>query len=536
MVERRKTIPLVILCALMGSILPGKGVAASAQSSAVRQPATAMAVIDSAVRTGRIDRRIATQVADATKSGATVRALVVHSAPPADGLSIVAVKETLAADKAELGSIAGIQIESLLPSLNTTVVEVSSAQALADLAALPNATVITDELLQRVDAESESFVGAPAVRSLGYDGVDTFIGIIDTGVDYRHSTFGSCSVPGSPAPCRVAIQPRDFSHNPDGSLFDDGVLDDNFRHGTNVAAIASAMAPAAKIVSADVFGVAGAYSSDVASAVQYMINLKAAGLPIVAVNLSLGMNRPTCLDTVGVGALRSAGIVPVVAAGNSAYVNGVFIPGVASPACAPGAVSVGAVHDASPSYVNDSDCPSAYWGQADQIACFSQASSGLSLLAPGVWIYGGDVLMSGTSQAAPHVTGAIATLAAAVPQATTADLIAGVTSSSVRIFDSRIGLSFPRLSLPDALAATQARVPGADGPDSFDHPVALSGSSGTVSTTAGFMAQNGEGNHGLRRGVSSTWYAWTAPFSGRATFRPLEARSILLCPYMKELP
>jgi Subtilase family len=514
MVERRKTIPLVILCALMGSILPGKGVAASAQTSPTRQPAAATAAVDAAVRTGRVDAGIATQVASA-RYGSTIRALVVHSAPPPDGLSIAGVKETLAVDKAELESIPGIRVESLLPSLNTTVVEVGSTDALARLAALPDVTVVADELMQRVFIDSEGVVGAPIVRAHGYDGADTFIGIIDGGVDYRHYDLGSCTAPNDPAPCRVAIQPVDFSHNADGSLYDDGVLDDD-GHGTNVASIASAMAPGARIVSTDVFGPVGAYSSDVANAIQYMINLKAAGIPIVAVNLSLGSNRPTCLDLVGVGALRSAGIIPVVAAGNSAYVNGVFVAGISSPACVPGVVSVGATHHVSFPFFDAGICRASY-PAVDQVGCFSQASSGLSMLAPGVFITAGGVQMTGTSQAAPHVAGAIATLSAAVPQASPADLVAGVTSSSVRVFDPRIGLSFPRLSMPDALAATQARVPGASGPDSFDHPVMMNGLSGNVSTAAGFMAQNGEGNHGLRRGVSSTWFAWTAPTTGRLT-------------------
>jgi Subtilase family len=513
MVQRRKILASALFGFLGLSVLPAEG--ASVQSNSVRQPASPSgAAVDAAVRTGRVDARIASQVAVAAETGAVVRALVVRSAPLPDGLTLETMQDSLAPDKADLGAIPGVSVKSLLPSLNTTVVEVASSDALARLAALPDATIVADELMQRVDVDSENFVGAPAVRAHGYDGVNTFIGIIDTGVDYRHPDLGPCAAPFDIDPCRVAIQPGDFSHNADGSIYDDGVLDDSIRHGTNVAATASAMAPAAKIVSVDVFGPTGAYSSDVANAIQYMINLKAAGYPIVDVNLSLGFNRPTCLDVVGVGALRSAGIIPVVAAGNSAYVNGVFVPGIASPACVPGVVSVGAVHDSASGYIN---CSPASSYLTDQVACFSQASSGLSILAPGVSISGGGVVMNGTSQAAPHVAGAIATLAAAVPQASAADLVAGVTSSQVRVFDSRIGLWFPRLSVPDALAATQARVPGASGPDSFDHPVVLSGASGSVSTTAGFMAQNGERNQGLRRGISSTWFTWTAPGAGRVT-------------------
>jgi Subtilase family len=511
----RRKISAAIFCLLLSSEATVNAVAQSQTSREVRRPASnaAKAAVDEAVRTGRVERRVAAGVAASFESGKPMRALLVTSSSGSRGPE----KQALSDAKADIASIPGVRIESLLADLPTTVIEIDSTEALAKLAALPDATIVADELIQRSDVESEAIVEAPVLRTIGYNGINTYIGVIDSGVDYTRYELGGCLAPGDASYCRVAILPKDFSHNADGSLYDDGVLDDSIRHGTNVAVTASAMAPRAKIIGADVFGPSGAYSSDVANAVQYMINLKRAGVPISAVNLSLGSNRPTCVDVLGVGALRSAGIVAVVAAGNSAYRNGIFTPGIASPACVPGVVSVGAVFDSPDGYVDWDDCinPNAV---PDQVACFSQVSSGLSMVAPGVDITGGGVTMSGTSQAAPHVAGAIATLAAAVPAASVADLIAGVTSSQTRVFDSRIGLSFPRLSMPDALAATQARVPGATGADSFDHAVVLTGASGHVTTTAGFTAQNGEPEHGRRTGTSSTWFTWTPPSEGLATF------------------
>lgn len=488
------------------------------------RPSTTRAgdVVDAAVRTGRVDARVRNELVTAMKSDRSVRALIVSSPPHmVEGQSLESQRESVAPQKAEIAAIDGVRIENLLPSLNTTVVEIRSVEGLASLASLADATIVPDELVQRADSISEPYVGAPTVRSYGYDGLGTYIGIIDSGVDYTHADLGSCSYPGAPAPCRVALLPADFSHDSTGFLYDDGVLDDSIRHGTNVTATASAMAPGAKIIGADVFGPSGAYSSDIANAVQYMINLKAVGYPIVAVNLSLGYNSTTCLDSLGMGALRNAGIIPVVAAGNSAYSNGVFQPGMANPACVAVAVSVGATFGAnfgSASFgVGTSRLCSHSFSAADIIACFSQASSTLSLLAPGAAIFAGGVQMSGTSQAAPHVAGALATIASAVPQATAANLIAGVTTSPIAIYDARIGMVFRRLSVPDALAATQALV-GVDGPDSFDRAIALPAFSATVSTTAGYTAQTGETTHGRRTGISSTWFSWTAPASGRVTF------------------
>ena len=510
------TLTSSLFVVVLGASVP---IAAQQRSAlTASRPTRADDAVAEAVRAGRIGRRVRDELSTAVKDGRSVRALVVSTpAQLSEGQSLEAQRDAAGPEKAEIASLAGVRIVNLLPSLNTTVVQIDSVEGLAALAALPDATVFPDELFQRTDVTSETYVGAPTVRGYGYDGAGTYIGIIDSGVDYTHPDLGSCAYPGAPSPCRVALLPADFSRDSNGNAYNDGVLDDTIRHGTNVSATASAMAPAAKIIGADVFGTAGAYSSDIANAVQYMINLKAVGYPIVAVNMSLGFNSSTgCNDLVGVGALRAAGIIPVVAAGNSAYVNGGFVPGIANPACVPASLSVGATFDANYGSATGSTCtnPSAL---PDTIACFSQTSSGLTMLAPGTFINAGGVQMSGTSQAAPHVAGAIATLASAVPQASPTNLASGVATSNVAIFDPRIGLTFRRLSMPDALAATQV-LAGVSGPDSFNSALILPSVSGSVSTTAGFTAQTGEPTHGRRTGISSTWFAWTAPATGRVTF------------------
>ena len=107
-------------------------------------------------------------------------------------------------------------------------------------------------------------------------------------------------------------------------------------------------------------------------------------------------------------ALRAAGIVPVFAAGNSG-------PGVstgASPASAPGAVAVGSV--SSLDVVSDfsgrgpSPCGSA--ATFPTIAAYGEE---ISLAGPA-----GATVVSGTSFAAPQVSGAVALLAAMFPGAT----------------------------------------------------------------------------------------------------------------------
>jgi subtilisin family serine protease len=90
---------------------------------------------------------------------------------------------------------------------------------------------------------------------------------------------------------------------------------------------------------------------------------------------------------------------------------------------------------------------------ADQITCFSLSGPNLSLRAPGALITAADVSLGGTSQATPHVAGAIADLASACPRATVDQIEKALTTSGPTIRDSRNGVSRHRL---DVLAAGQS--------------------------------------------------------------------------------
>jgi hypothetical protein len=160
---------------------------------------------------------------------------------------------------------------------------------------------------------------------------------------------------------------------------------------------------------------------------------------------------------------RAAGILPVVAAGNNAFSNGSFHVGITRPACIPGAFPVGAVYD--------SDVGGRTWGSppnqcsdattaADQITCFSQAWNNPMLLAPGALITAAGITQGGTSQATPHVAGAVAVLHDAggivsdAPALVTVDQVQNaLLNSGPLIFDPLINQSVHRLDLPAAIAA-----------------------------------------------------------------------------------
>jgi subtilisin family serine protease len=149
---------------------------------------------------------------------------------------------------------------------------------------------------------------------------------------------------------------------------------------------------------------------------------------------------------------HGAGIAVVAAAGNNGYTNGI-----SSPACTPGAVSVGAVYSANFGGIGWGACTDNTTA-ADQVTCFSNSASFLTLLAPGALITAGGLTYGGTSQATPFITGAAAVLRAAFPTETTDQAVARMTGHGKSVIDARNAISKPRLDLYAAagLAATVA--------------------------------------------------------------------------------
>jgi chitodextrinase len=331
--------------------------------------------------------------------------------------------------------------------LPVNFVRVRSRQTLDRLLAQPGVVgVFEDRLEQKMLAQSLPLVGQPQVAAQGKLGAGTAVAVLDTGVDYTKAVFGSCTSPGVPSNCKV-VYAQDFALN-DSQLDNDG-------HGSNVAAIVAGVAPGTKIIALDVFGATGtASSSDILSAYSWVIANKAT-YNIVAMNLSLGGGRFTSAVTSGVyntavAQARAAGILTVAAAGNDGYANAL-----GQPAAVTGVVSVGAVYDSTMTGFNWGDplrCSDAT-SAADKVACFSNSASFLTLLAPGSQILAAGITQGGTSQAAPHVAGAVAVLRAAFPDESLDQTVARLTDG-VTVTDRRNDIAKPRLNLPMALGVT----------------------------------------------------------------------------------
>jgi Subtilase family len=225
--------------------------------------------------------------------------------------------------------------------------------------------------------------------------------VIDTGVNYSHVALGGCYGNNDPnSSCRV-LGGYDYIGD------DDDPFDDN-GHGTHVAGTVSSndstysgVAPDSKIIAMKVLNSAGSSESgsDILAAIDWCV-ANASKFNISVISMSLGDNstyNSYCVDVPwdnAISAAVAAGIPVVVSAGNCDKPpwQTSCTTGVAFPACIENATRVGAV--------NDVDVISYMRGALFQ------------LMAPGIGIIssvigGGFGSKSGTSMAAPHVSGAI---------------------------------------------------------------------------------------------------------------------------------
>lgn len=309
--------------------------------------------------------------------------------------------------------------------------------------------------------ESLPLIQATDAHTAGATGANTAVAVLDTGVDYTRSAFGTCTggnvpgdccsgvacdtlpppIPPSPPPgCKVACV-HDFAPN-------DGSPDVYPYHGTNVSGIVAGVAPDAHIIGLDVFNGNSAWYSDILNAINWVITNKGA-YNIQAVNMSMGgdrLNSPCPTDglAVGIANLKTAGITTAVSSGNDGYTSAL-----SSPACAPDAVSIGAVYDSNVgsrtwTYVPCTDSTTA----ADQITCFSNSAPFLTLLAPGSVITAAGESFSGTSQAAPHVAGSAAVIQGQYGSALSVDeVVSRMKYSGVPLTDAKSGVTTPRINL-----------------------------------------------------------------------------------------
>jgi serine protease AprX len=260
-------------------------------------------------------------------------------------------------------------------------------------------------------ANVASMTGAPGFWNLGYTGQGVGVAVIDTGI----SPVGPLA--------NVVVNGPDLSFDSQASNLQ--YLDGN-GHGTFMAGIVNAMAPAARILNVKVGNYNGQVDvSQVIAAIDWVVQHRNDnGMNIRVLNLSYGTNstQDYWVDPLGYAVEQAwkAGITVVTAAGNAGFAKGGTLT---DPASDPWSIAVGATDSNGTLTTND-----------DTIASFSSNSvTGSSkrtvdLCAPGTHIvslrdpgsfidlnYGStgyvtDTLFrgSGTSEAAAVVSGAAA--------------------------------------------------------------------------------------------------------------------------------
>jgi len=350
--------------------------------------------------------------------------------------------------------------------------------------------------------QSLTLINQPTVSSVGEQGLGTTVAVIDDGIDFTNAAFGSCTSAGIPTSCHVVASE---------TLVTNGAAGANHTHGTNVAAIVLGVAPASQIAMLNVFNnTGGALASDIIDAINWSIDNRNT-YKIVAINMSLGgqskFTTPCTTDwsTRAITIAKNKGISVVVAAGNTAYTDGL-----SSPACAPDAISVGAVYESNIGGVSWSMCTD-YMTATDKPTCFSNSANYLTLLAPGVNITAAGITESGTSQATPHVAGAIAVLRSTFPAETLAQTQNRLTTSGVMVTDIRNNITKPRINLLEA-----ARPANDSFANSTAIPFATNATSGSTSGLSLLSSkESSEPNHAGNSGGDSVWWKWTAPANGQ---------------------
>jgi hypothetical protein len=305
-----------------------------------------------------------------------------------------------------------------------------------------------------VYTDNQTLIGIPAAWAYG-TGADTSVAVLDTGVD-------PCTVPEDPG-CSVVFEQCFGTQGTGGTPH---CYADN-SHGTNVQGIVLQVAPDADLLSLDVFSIDGyAYYSDILDALDWLLTPQDPDpapyvtYNTVAVNMSFGglegYTSPCSADGLafGISTMKDDGITTTVASGNYGYTDALT-----APACAPGAVSVGAVYTADYTAqvpITWSACTDTT-ATTDQVTCFSDSAEFLTMLAPGAIITAGGYTKSGTSQAAPHVAGAVAVLKSQTPALTVDEVVARLTATGTPVTDTRDSLTRtkPRLDLAAAVSVTK---------------------------------------------------------------------------------
>jgi subtilisin family serine protease len=279
-------------------------------------------------------------------------------------------------------------------------------------------------------------ISAPAAWDTTIGSPSKIVAVIDTGADYNHEDLEGniWSNPGEIPDNGIDDDSNGYIDDYHGYDFvngDGAPMDDN-GHGTHVSGTIAAIgdngvgsvgiAWGTQVVAVKCLDSVGdGYTSTLVQSIDYVNMLHDAGVPIVAMNFSLGTDEYSKSLERAVKRAAARGIVMAAAAGNDTLDN-----------------------DESPSYPANFDVPTmisvAATNSSGRLASYSNfGRSTVHIAAPGSGIYslfppalgdGAYGFDSGTSMATPHVTGVAALVAAANPLASGAFIRTTILATS----------------------------------------------------------------------------------------------------------
>jgi len=274
---------------------------------------------------------------------------------------------------------------------------------------------------------------------LNLTGRNITIAVLDSGIDYTHDDLGNCSTMNES--CRI-IGGYDFVND------DSNPMDDN-GHGTHVAGIIGAngaikgVAPDARFYAVKVCNAAGVCdTSDIILGIQWAVDNNAD-----IISMSIGGSYSDLVEgnsgkdatSLAADAAVDEGISVIAAAGN----QGSGISTIAVPASATKIITVGNADDKTTISQSDDDV---YSGSSRGPSAFGRLDP--DIIAPGVNINSAFLndqyqTYTGTSMAAPHVSGSVALLLEKYPGLdpliVRSMLIGSAVNISGKVFDKGAG-------------------------------------------------------------------------------------------------
>jgi subtilisin family serine protease len=241
-------------------------------------------------------------------------------------------------------------------------------------------------------------------------GASATVAVLDTGVDAAHPALAGRIVAGGYDYVDDDAQPAEATRGADEDA--DGLTDEGYGHGTFVAGIVALVAPAARILPQRVLDAEG--RGNVFTVAEAIYEAVEGGADVI--NLSFGtadkVNSRVLQDAVK--SAQHDGAVVVAAAGNDASTAAHY------PAALGGVVSVAAQAAGSAA-----------------LASFSARGGWVDLAAPGEHIVSalpcGYAAWSGTSMAAPFVSGATAVLVGLRPKVKAATVVKALDDGSDKV-------------------------------------------------------------------------------------------------------